>query len=369
MRNSVCGLLAVLLCGTPGQPVQAQDPSTGTTGPWPVGFALVRTVDSTRRLDTGDVRPLDIGVWYPASRARQPRLTYRDYFLAAATGKELEAFSRFLLSHGARNAELAGWLAAPMMAARDVRVAGPRFPLILIAQGNGQTVPDQAPLAEFLASHGYVVATTPSPMRITGPLTDEAQMGTRAAEQAMDLERAAEDLRRRRSDIADDLIGVVGHSFGARAGLLLLMRDSGVRALVSLDGGIGTATGRSSLEALPGFRATAVQAPILHFYEELDDFMTPDFSLLRSLTGAERWVRRAPLRHHLFTSLGAASGTHRAMRVAIGADDTTAAAYIAVVEETKGFLDAFLKHEPAARARLDGPAGRQPLGPLERLGR
>lgn len=329
---------------------------------------MVQTVDSTRRLDTGEARPLDIGVWYPARAARHPRLTYRDYFLASATGEELEAFSRFLVSHGARNADLAAWLAAPMMAARDVPVAGQRFPLVLIAQGNGQAVPDQAPLAEFLASHGYVVATTPSPMRITGPLTDEAQMGARAAEQAIDLERAAEELRRRRSDIAGDLIGVVGHSFGARAGLLMLMRGAGVRALVSLDGGIGTATGRSSLEALAGFRATAAQAPILHFYETLDDHMTPDFSLLRSLTGAERWVRRTPLRHHLFTSLGAASGTHRDMRVAIAANDTTAAAYIAVVEETKGFLDAFLKHKPAARARLNGPASRRPLGPLERLG-
>jgi len=367
MRQSVRVLLTVLIWGTPGQPVQAQVPSTGTVGPWQVGFALVQAADSTRPMRTGDARPLDIGVWYPARATPQPRLTYADYFLVSATRDELEKYSQFLISHGAREVALTAWLAAPMMAARDVAAAGQRFPLILIAQGNGQTISDQAPLAEFLASHGYVVATTPSPMRITGPLTDEAQVGMRAAEQAVDLEKAAEELLRRRSDIASDLIGVVGHSFGARAGLLMLMHDPRVRALVSLDGGIGTATGRSSLEAVAGFRVAAVRAPILHFYEELDAYMTPDFSLLRSFTGTERWVRRAPLRHHLFTSLGAASGAHQDLRAALAASDTTAAAYTAVVEETRGFLDAFLKRDPAARARLNGPASRRPLGPLERL--
>jgi predicted dienelactone hydrolase len=62
----------------------------------------------------------------------------------------------------------AQWLDAPMLAARDAPPGGGRFPLVLLEQGNGQTLRDQAPLAEYLASHGYVVATSPSPTLITG---------------------------------------------------------------------------------------------------------------------------------------------------------------------------------------------------------
>ena len=61
-----------------------------------------------------------------------------------------------------------------------------------------------------------------------------------------------------------DRIGVVAHSFGARGALLLSMRDPRVAALVSLDGGIGTATGRASFEVLPSYHAGAATAPILH---------------------------------------------------------------------------------------------------------
>ena len=92
---------------------------------------------------------------------------------------------------------MAAWLDAPMLATADPDPSGGRFPLVLVAQGNGQSAPDQAPLAEYLASHGYVVATSPSPMRISGPLVDEASVGARAEEQAADLAflRAALDAR------------------------------------------------------------------------------------------------------------------------------------------------------------------------------
>ena len=347
--------------------IAQSSPIRPEAGPWQVGFAVVPTVDSTRRLTNGDPRPLDIGVWYPTREsASKTRLTYRDYFLISATGAELDRFIQFLVSHGADQANVARWLETPMHAVRDAGVSHQRFPLVLLAQGNGQTVPDQAPLAEYLAGHGYIVATTPSPMRVTGPLTDEAQVGARAAEQATDLKTAWE-LLTRRADVDDDRVGVIGHSFGARAGLLLMMWNPRVAALVSLDGGIGTETGRSSLESLPDFRTTAAQSAILHFYERLDDYMTPDFSLLRSLTGAERWIRQAPLRHHLFTSLGAAAIDQPALRPAIAATDSTAAAYVAVEEETLNFLNVYLKHDAAARSRLDSAATRPPLGPLERL--
>ena len=346
-----------------GQATPAESP----TGSGPVGFSVVRTVDSSRTLASGELRPLAIGIWYPAKGTSQPPLTYRDYFLASATTEELEQFIQFLVSHGAEAADVARWLEAPMRAIRDAASTDRRFPLVLIAQGNGQTFNDQAPLAEYIASHGYIVATTPSPMRVTGPMNDESEVGARAAEQATDLELAAAYLTHQRHDVSKERLGVIGHSFGARAGLLMMMHEPRVAALVSLDGGIGTATGRSSMEAVPEYQARAVRAPILHFYETIDSYMTPDFSLLLSFSRAERWTRQVPLHHHLFSSLGAASISQPALRSALAATESTGAAYAAVEGETLDFLNAFLKKDRAARSRLSDMADRPPLGPLERL--
>ena len=334
---------------------------------WPVGFSVVRLVDSTRTLASGKLRPLDIGLWYPARATSQTPLTYRDYLLAAGSAEELEQFIQFLVSQEAGAADVARWLAAPMGATRDAPTVRGRFPLVLIAQGNGQSFPDQAPLAEALASHGYLVATTPSPMRVTGPLQDESEIGARAAEQATDLARVIVYLTHQRRDVYQESIGVIGHSFGARAGLLLMMQEPRVAALISLDGGIGTATGKESMQQVPEYQPSAARAPILHFYERMDSYMTPDFTLLRSLTRSERWICQVPLRHHLFTSLGAASAAQPALRSALAATESTGAAYGAVETATVDFLNAFLKRDSVARSRLRAPADHPPLGPLEHM--
>ena len=357
-------MLTVFSCSVSGCQVH---PAESPRASWPVGFSVVRLADSSRTLAPGKLRPVDIGVWYPARATSQSPLTYRDYFLASASREELEQFIQFLVSHGAGAADVARWLEAPMGAVRDAPTSARRFPLVLIAQGNGQTFNDQAPLAESLARQGYIVATTPSPMRVTGPLTDESDIGARAAEQATDLAMAIDYLTRQRPDVSKESIGVIGHSFGARAGLLLMMHEPRVAALVSLDGGIGTATGRKSMEEVPEYQSGAVRAPILHFYELVDSYMAPDFSLLRSFTQAERWIRQVPLHHHLFSSLGAASNTQPALRPAIAATESTGVAYAAVEAETMEFLDAFLKRDSVARSHLRDLADRPPLGPLERI--
>jgi dienelactone hydrolase len=223
-------------------------------------------------------------------------------------------------------------------------------------------------LAEYLSSYGYVVATTPSPMRVTGPLTDEREVGPRANEQALDL-ACARGVLAGRPDVLGLRMGLVAHSFGARAALLLAMLDPRVAAVVSLDGGIGTATGRTSLESLPSYRAGAVRAPILHFYEQLDAFMAPDFGLLRSLTAADRWLVAVPaLHHHHFTSLGAASIEYPSVRGAIAATAATAQAYTSVARATLEFLDAFVKEDSMARSRFQRGAAWPHLGPAEAIG-
>jgi dienelactone hydrolase len=370
--------LLALALDLAGAGLLAQSPGALAPGRWPVGFTHLAAADTSRPLASGRPRPIDIGVWYPARGSAGPHLAYRTYSLLTpplqdslpadqAARRELDGFAAFLASHGASPAAVTAWIDAPMLATLDPPAAPGRFPLVLVAQGNGQSLHDQAPLCEYLASHGYVVATAPSPMRISGPLTDEREMGTRASEQARDLAfvlaRAA-----RRADVDARRVGLVGHSFGARAALLLAMQEPRVAALVSLDGGIGTATGRSALEQVSSFDPAALRAPVLHFYERLDPFMTPEFGLLRSLSASDRWLVEVPaMHHHHFASLGAVSVTQPALAPALGATGETARAYLAVARATLDFLDHFLAHDPRAPAWPGPKALPPPLGAPEHL--
>ena len=162
---------------------------------------------------------------------------------------------------------------------------------------------------------------------------------------------------------------MVGHSFGPRGALLLAMRDSRVGALVSLDGGIGTATGLPALEAVPTFDPAAVRAPVLHFYERFDRFMAPDFTLLRTLQNADRWLVEVPALHHSgFTSLGAVSQSRPSLPLAEITADAMGNQYAGVERATLEFLDTFLSGDAAARARF--PEKKWPeLGKVERLHR
>jgi dienelactone hydrolase len=288
-------------------------------GPHPVGFTLLNRRDDSRPLPDGTGRPVQVGLWYPASRAPQPRppvpLRYADYVQASASETTLvepspearetalASYRGFLARQGLAEAGVSAWLEAPLFARRDVPAAPVPSPLVLVAQGNGGAVPDLAVLGELLASHGFAVATTPSPVRLGHRLESEADVRPVADAQAQDLAFALELLRKdRRVDVRR--IALVGYSFGARAALLLAAREPAVKALVSLDGGIGTASGGEWITP-KALDAARFGTPILHVYEDADAAATPDFSLLDALTQADQMrVKVDGLRHHDFITLG-----------------------------------------------------------------
>ena len=308
-------------------------------------------------------RPVQIAVWYPAASSKGSAMIYRDY--VALTGSELnaerledkaagdeavEAFRSFLVSAKVSSADVNRILATPMRAIRGAPPAKGHFPLVLIAQGNGQSPHDQAFLAESLAARGYIVATTPSSTRISGPMKGEEEIAAKAAEQAADLAYAASQ-GKTREEVQQEGLAVVGHSFGARAALLFAMRQPAVRAFVSLDGGIGAKTGRGSLERSPLFDAKALKAPLLHFYEELDAFMAPDFGTIDSLEASRRYLVKVPDMHHVhFTSAGALLPRAPSLAAATRASSGTTRSVQAVSAATISFLDSILKSSPGAAA-------------------
>jgi dienelactone hydrolase len=337
-------------------------------GPHEVGFRVWNHRDATRRAADGSLRPVQVSVWYPAMRLTRltaPTLRYRDYVRVSTRERTLvpptpegenEALGRyraFLAGTGVPAAGIEAWLDAPMLARADTPAEEGRFPVVLVAQGMGGAVQDQAALGEALASHGYVVATTPSPVRLGARMEGDADVPGFAEEQARDLDAALSVLAARA--LADTTrAGVVGYSFGARPALLLAGRRPRLRALVSLDGGIGSAAAKGWLAPRALDRAS-LRTPILHVYEEEDPEVRPDFDLLASLRSAPRTLARVDgLRHLDFITYGLATATLSGLG---GPDERRASAWRAVVDLTRAFLDAHVSGRPEAWEKAAGAGG------------
>jgi dienelactone hydrolase len=293
-------------------------------GPYGAGY---------RRLETPNGV---VHVWYPTREGDGRRLLFRDYL-----GEDARSTAAFLSKAGLDSSAVDSLFGTSLFAVTSPSPLEETRPLVLIAQGNGEDAADQVVLCEYLAGEGFVVAATPSPMRET-PLEREDQVGMMAEVQASDLAAAVGAVAE--AVPVDTLrLGVVGHSFGARAALLLAMRDGRVRALVSLDGGIGTATAVEHFRRAPSFRADAKFPPVLHFYEELDAFMKPDFTLLRSLDTRDLILKPTSDMHHVhFTTYGFAAATFPGLRTLTHATEATAPAAVAVARATAAFLHAHL---------------------------
>ena len=242
-----------------------------------------------------------VSVWYPAASSGAP-LTFGDYL-----GPARQEFEAFLSGAGLSREGIRAYVGARMTAVRDARPSKGTFPLILVAQGNQHAAADQAVLCEYLASHGFVVATTPSPMLVR-PMTDAEQIGEFAELQAAELRRAVRVVSAHHRVDATK-IAVVGHSFGSRAALLLAMSHESVRAIVSLDGGIGSSIGVAQMRAARSFRPGRVP-PLLHLYETEDAFVQSDPTFLQSAGSASLHTESIRGMHHVhFSSLGFAAAS------------------------------------------------------------
>jgi dienelactone hydrolase len=343
----------------PGTPSQVPAPALWgslTPGHFNVGLrVLALPAEVSPGAEAGGLGPLQVTLWYPVAHAQAAgsRLHYRDYVAlsgteqhpemtedTAAGQKAVSEYQQLLTENGVPAAAVEAWLGAEVLAVRGVPAAPGRFPLVLVAQGRFHSAHHQAVLAEYLASHGYVVATTPSPARAAPPGPEEHILAS-AEVQARQLERALEALREE-AMVEGSRVALVGHSFGARAAFLFALRHP-VAALVSLDGGIANQQGKDWLQALPHFQPAAFHVPLLHLYQPGDEVVVPDFELVRSLRGAERWLVSVDGLHHFdFTSLGAAAGVAPGL-VPPERVPTIVKGWASTARLTRRFLDAHLQ--------------------------
>lgn len=146
--------------------------------------------------------------------------------------------------------------------------------------------------------------------------------------------------------------GLIGHSFGARSAFLLALRDARVKGLVSLDGGIANKFGKEWIHNVTGFNPANFKVPILHFYQDVESFVVPDFQLIESLKGVPRTLIRIPgMRHMHFSPIGPVSAFISGFSPT--ADQRLEKQWEAMARYTVDFLSATLRGDQEARERLE----------------
>jgi hypothetical protein len=188
-------------------------------GPVPIGFKSLLLHAQASEFHHGPQHFVQMNVWYPALAGSGTPMTLRDYVLLKTTENTYDeptaATQQAALDEFTRSMP-ASMLDTPMVARQNAVTPAnaTRAPIVFIAPARDESAADHAMLAEFIASHGYVVVTVPSVTRLTA--NDDA---LRVQEQADDIDRAASAI----GDWPNAInipVSVIGFGLGADAALL-----------------------------------------------------------------------------------------------------------------------------------------------------
>lgn len=360
-------------------------------GPHAVGFRAMAATDVTRsfqsptdydgrrRPEFGN-RPVQISIWYPAeAKARAGRMTYGDYVALLAwelgpvkRGVEdrRAADSRFLGVEAPRatpevQAAFEMLYREPVLARRDAKPAAGRFPVLIYAAGQGYPGFDNSVMAEYLASHGFVVLASPS----VGPDGRDMPDNPLAIDaQSRDMEFLA-GVAQSLPQADPNRMAAMGFSLGGASAALFTLRNTRIKALISLDGVLRDDRYLPQLKGFPQFQPERLRGALLWIAcgaaTSLPGF--GDGAFLEQAKYAEVVTAVFPgLHHHDLSSMS--SLQRRRARGPTQDWSAAAAGYEAVSRLVLGFLDSRLNGvartldaEPEAVCRVTTrPARRAP---------
>ena len=272
-------------------------------GPHAVGFTAVEKYDYSRSFEAkkdyfgtpmpGERgRPVQVCIWYPATIAESDLpMVYGEYAFVYPEDGRLYMFLGGLqdrevgVLHFVFNNDRGAVIdlqSEEMVAVRRAAVAPGRFPLILYAPNFNSSFTENLILCEYLASHGFVVAST----HAYGPRALRSGQDPAAVEMLIsDLGFVLATMHE--FDFVDhDRLGVMGGSAGALAGLLFQMENLYVDALAGFNAAFLNSGAIEMAEENPRFNIRAASVPMLQVYGGAQEGR--DASMLDSLEYSER---------------------------------------------------------------------------------
>lgn len=310
----------------PASPHVAQQ--AGDSVSYAVGFCEQTVADVRYRWLAG-YRPVRLSIWYPAAAGGRP-MTFGEYVAADERhSDDLTRLVRMLVSESVTDSTIAALRREPVRANRDVPPAAGRFPVVLLGGGIDSRAYYHDALAEALASHGFIAVSVAS--EDTAPATPLSFDTTAATVLLHDLRIVLQTMNELpTADVSR--VGLVAWSLSGVAMALLAAENPAVKALISLDSGLGYAYG-AQLLAQMDLKDHQTRVPVLHIEARAPArVVVPRDDALCTRSGAIDCLRSDDLRHAQMTAL--------AGRLTVGPGRARVHdAYRAVVGTSRAFLE------------------------------
>ncbi len=202
-----------------------------------VGFRQAFLDDDSRPFGERTSRPIRISVWYPAVPRSESPLNLDSYVNLHQNKNASDGVPSFREWAGRMKTEeshIDSILARTNAAYHDAAPASGRFPLIVYAASFRGPAYENFAMFEYLAGQGFIIISIPSLGKdATGMTMDKIGVES----QYQDL-RLAYRLALELPYVDRDRVGTMGFSLGAVPAALLALREGGIRACASIDGGM-----------------------------------------------------------------------------------------------------------------------------------
>ena len=340
------------------------------SGPHAVGFQIVEKYDYARpfkrkkdyegNLTSGERgRPLQINIWYPAKAAQTP-MTLADYVHLTATedlsdlsdDAKRQSEKRFVQARwfqGVPEDKLTKLLGQSTRAYRDTEHAQGRFPLIVLANSSSLSAPfSHFVLAEYLASHGFIVASTPAKGAQSPGLNSRE-----SSVQMQDLQFVIGSLHDYPS-LDRDKLALIGFGLGGLSTALLAMHNTDVDAMVSLDSILANRFGYSLIFQNSLYKPNQFTVPVLHITAQEANEDT-DYAFFKATRFAPaQYVKLKGLTPADFSSIGMLKSMLPIPAPKEGPLPNTKLGYETIVQYVDHFLKANLHQNAASKTFLEG---------------
>lgn len=238
-------------------------------------------------------RPIQICIWYPATpSADETAMVYGEYaypfpeddsfhdLLANLQTRETQLIQGFT---GGNRGFINDLINVNMAAIRDATPAEGSFPLIIYHPNIESSYCNNFVLCEYLASHGFIVATThPLGTSRFTPGPNQADIETVIG----DREFVAAYMNQQ-PNVDNSKLGLLGFGSGGYTALLTQMRNSRVDAVVDLGGSLVYPDFLDTIRQNPYYSELKMQVPVMELYSDID--FTPDLSLIDALRYSPRY--------------------------------------------------------------------------------
>lgn len=334
-------------------------------GNYSVGFKHYIISDSTRTYNRiydynnqKILRPIPTSIWFPSQQNidGKKQLKILDYIEILKEEEEWEYLPNEQILNWfyyANTSDNQRHLKEKTIAYLELEFTNEKFPVIIYAPSFQASSIENFALCEYLASHGYIVISSPS--RGTDTRWFSGNNPKEMETQARDVEFLIKEVSKFPTANFNK-IATIGFSFGGLSNLIAQTRNDKINAVVSLDG-----TERYQYKLLgksPFFEPKEIDVPYVHMAQKdipeevlkednIDSELNSKFQLYDSITNSNAHrLKFHNLTHSYFSTLGVLFQQRDKRQDKNDSEIMESYKWVSVY--TLNFLDAHLKNDESA---------------------